>query len=281
MKASTFCELAWLCLIKMGSKTVATILLVESEPNLARAISNWLTEASHSVHVANDETEGLNELKEARNDYDLAILDLVDPETRGLDICKMYRQASAKISILMLGADWNTSEPLGAAAFDAYVVKPIQMSDLSEKVNNLLSADVQTEKVKIRLRNLTVDTSLKKVMKGGVPVHLAPKEYALFEFLLNNRDQIFSHEELLLRLWGLNEVKSDDTVRGHIKRLRRKLDEPGVRSIIASLYGFGYKLESDEHVQANHLKVSTVADQASISEQSQRTAVATEHSLQL
>ena len=98
----------------------------------------------------------------------------------------------------------------------------------------------------IHLRNLVVDAVTKKVTKGGVPVHLAPKEYLLFEFLLKNQDQIFSHDELLLRLWGANEVKSDDTVRGHIKRLRRKLDEPGAKSIISSLYGFGYKLESDE-----------------------------------
>jgi len=264
----------------MGCITVATILLVESEPNLASAISSWLTEANHSVRLVKNESQGLSELKDHREEYDLVVLDLVDQEERSVDICKLYRQASANISILMLRAELNLPGHEGLLGADAYIVKPVQLHDLSDKVNALLSAQSSTEKVEFRLRNLIVDVSAKKVLKGGVPVHLAPKEYALFEFLLNNRDQIFSHEELLLRLWGLKEVKSDDTVRGHIKRLRRKLDEPGARSIIASLYGFGYKLESDEQVAANHLKVNSALDHSKGSEQPQRIPVATENFLQ-
>jgi DNA-binding response OmpR family regulator len=258
----------------MGSKTVAKILLVESEPNLASAISNWLTDAKHSVRAVKDESQGLNELKDARGEYDLVILDLVDQEARSVDICKMYRELSAKTSIIMLDVPSNSPDHEGPGRADAYIVKPVQLHDLSEKLNALLHGPVSPEKAEILLRNLVIDVNAKKVLKGGVPVHLAPKEYALFEFLLSNRDQIFSHEELLLRLWGLNEVKSDDTVRGHIKRLRKKLDEPGARSIIASLYGFGYKLESDEQVAATHIKVSSNG-----SEQANRMAIVPEHSL--
>ena len=258
---------------------MATILLVESEPNLASAISSWLTEANHSVHVAKDENQGLNELKEARAEYDLVVLDLVDQEARSIDICKMYRQTSAKISIIMLSTE-NLPAHEGPARADAYIVKPVQLHVLSDTVNTLLHGAAPTEKSEIRLRNLVVDVKSKRVLKGGVPVHLAPKEYELFEFLLNNRDQIFSHEELLLRLWGLNEVKSDDTVRGHIKRLRRKLDEPGARSIIASLYGFGYKLESNEQIAASHLTVNSALDHSNGSEQAKRIAVVTEHPFQ-
>jgi len=265
----------------MGSKTVAKILLVESEPNLASAISNWLTEAKHSVRAFRDESLGLTELKEARGEYDLVILDLVDQGARSVHVCKMYRELSAKTSIIIIEAPSNSSDHEGPGRADAYITKPVQLQELSDKVNALLNGTVAPEKSEIRLRNLVVDVNMKRVSKGGVPVHLAPKEYALFEFLLSNRDQIFSHEELLLRLWGLNEVKSDDTVRGHIKRLRRKLDEPGARSIIASLYGFGYKLESDEQVAAiqSQIKVSTSLDHSNGSEQPQRLAAATEHSL--
>ncbi|MDR3617512.1 MAG: response regulator transcription factor [Candidatus Obscuribacterales bacterium] len=259
---------------------MAKILLVESEPNLASAISNWLTDAKHSVRAVKDESQGLNELKVARGEYDLVILDLVDQEARCVDICKMYRELAAKTSIVLLGTESNLPDHDGPGRADAYVRKPVQLNDFNDKIKTLLHGPVSTDEVEIRLRNLVVDVNAKKVFKGGVPVHLAPKEYALFEFLLNNRDQIFSHEELLLRLWGLNEVKSDDTVRGHIKRLRRKLDEPGARSIIASLYGFGYKLESDEQVAPGNVKVSSTLEHSNGSEQSQRMTVVTEHSFQ-
>lgn len=254
---------------------MAKILLVESEPNLANAISNWLTEAKHSVRSVKDETQGLNLVKDARGEYDVVILDLVEAESRSVEICKMFRELSAKTSIVMLGSEANRPDHDGAGRADAYIVKPVQLHQLSDKIDALLNGAVVPEKNEIRLRTLVVDLTAKKVTKGGVPVHLAPKEYALFEFLLTNRDQIFSHEELLVRLWGQNEVKSDDTVRGHIKRLRRKLDEPGARSIIASLYGFGYKLESDEQLAANPVKVSPALET--------RTAVTSEseHSLQV
>ena len=248
----------------MGIKTVAKILLVESEPNLASAIFNWLTEAKHTVRAVKDETHGLNELKEARGEYDLVILDLVDKEAR--DTCKLYRELAAKTSIVMLESGSHSQDQEGPGRADAYISKPVQLSDLTDKIHALLHGSVQCDKSEIRLRNLVIDLPTKKVIKGGVPVHLAPKEFALFEFLLNNRDQIFSHEELLARLWGQNEVKSDDTVRGHIKRLRRKLDESGMRSIISSLYGFGYKLESDEQIAANPTKAAPRA--AVVAEQS-------------
>ncbi|MFX5009119.1 hypothetical protein ABTB96_19770, partial [Acinetobacter baumannii] len=79
--------------------------LVESEPNLANAISNWLTEAKHSVRSVKDETQGLNLVKDARGEYDVVILDLVEAESRSVEICKMFRELSAKTSIVMLGSE--------------------------------------------------------------------------------------------------------------------------------------------------------------------------------
>jgi len=75
-------------------------------------------------------------------------------------------------------------------------------------------------------------------------VHLLPKEYRLLEFLARHPNHVFSAEELLASVWESDTPALLDTVRGHIKRLRKKLDTPGATSIISTMYGLGYKIEA-------------------------------------
>ncbi len=82
-----------------------------------------------------------------------------------------------------------------------------------------------------------------KVTKSDKLVHLAPKEFKLLEFFVMHPQQIFCPEDLLENVWGLESEAMHDTVRGHINRLRRKLDTPGKASYISSIYGFGYRFD--------------------------------------
>ena len=98
----------------------------------------------------------------------------------------------------------------------------------------------------MRVDDIVVDTSEYKVTKAGQEVHLLPMEFRLLEFLLRHRNQVFNAEELLTSVWESDSDALVDTVRGHIKRLRKKLDTPGKRSIISTVYGLGYKLEGSD-----------------------------------
>lgn len=97
----------------------------------------------------------------------------------------------------------------------------------------------------LAVRDIVLDPVERKVTKGGEIVHLSPKEFHLLEFLLKHPNQIFSAEEIIESVWEPCSDAMNDTVRGHVNRLRRKLDTRGLPSLISNVYGFGYKLETN------------------------------------
>src|SRR5262249_28047509 len=98
---------------------------------------------------------------------------------------------------------------------------------------------------KLTLRDIVLDCITHRVTKAGKDVHLSPKEFHLLEFLIKHPNQVFSAEDIIEQVWEPDSDAMNDTVRGHINRLRRKLDSKGTRSIISNVYGFGYKLEPE------------------------------------
>ena len=126
---------------------------------------------------------------------------------------------------------------------DDYLTKPFHLKELSARVNALLRRGRTYTNDHYSMHDVCIYFGERKVTKGGIAVHLAHKEFQLLEFLVKHPLQVFSSEDLLEHVWGMDSNAMHDTVRGHINRLRRKLDTPGEASCIASLYGFGYRFD--------------------------------------
>ncbi|MBP6744421.1 response regulator transcription factor [bacterium] len=221
---------------------MAKILIVEDEADLAELVKNWLVKDHHLVEIADDGLEAL--IRMETNNYDVVILDIMLPSVNGMEICKRYRKSGGSAGIIMVTAkghvdDKETGLDSGA---DDYMTKPFQLKELAARVRAVLRRNHGQAQDIMRFRDLEIDVNEFKVLKGGHEVHLLPKEFRLFEFFLRHPHQVFSAEDILSSVWESDTEALLDTVRGHITRVRKKLDTAGTPSIIATVYGVGYKL---------------------------------------
>lgn len=229
-----------------------TILLVEDEETLARAVAFTLEREGYRMLTAADGAEGLAMAREAKPD--LLLLDVMLPNIDGFDLCRILRRETT-MPILMLTAkvdevDRIVGLELGA---DDYMTKPFSMRELVARIKALfrrIEMDL-TEKGKALSQpvldsdGLRLDPAARVVTLRGKPVSLRPKEFDLLAFLLGNAGIVFSRDVLLERVWGYEYTGDTRTVDVHVRWLREKIeDDPGKPRRLVTMRGVGYKLEA-------------------------------------
>lgn len=225
---------------------MSKILLVEDELDLSNQIRDWLTREHYLVETQDNGEMAYHQLRVSK--YDLVILDWQLPGMSGIDICKQYRSTGGKSPVLMLTARSaidDREKGLDAGA-DDYLCKPFHLKELSARVRALIRRSSQTGGATanvLHLKDISLDPSARRVTKGGADIKLEPKEFSLLEFLMRNRNIVFSADALLDRVWESDTSVSPDSIRTYIKALRKKLDNAGETSMITTVHGLGYRLE--------------------------------------
>lgn len=183
------------------------------------------------------------------NRPDLIVLDLMLPDTHGLEVCKILKQHSQwrRIPILMLTALGDETDvilglELGA---DDYMVKPFSVKELIARIKAILR---RTENIQaLESKQMTIGDILKididrhEVFVGDKKINLTKTEFTILTALARKIGWVYSREKLMSLLWGDEKFIIDRTIDVHIKNLRDKLEEAG--SWIKSIRGVGYKLE--------------------------------------
>ena len=220
---------------------MARVLVVDDERRLVASICDWLLMDGHQVESVFDGNLAWEKLQSIT--YDIVVLDIMLPGIDGIELCRKYRQSGGSARILMLTAKDSSEEMedgLDAGA-DDYITKPFSLKELSARVRALMRRSVSFSSAKLVVGILTLDQNQHKVERNGDEVKLLPQEFALLEFLMKEPNRIFSAETLCKRVWrGQSSV---DTVRTHIKTLRKKIENGDARPPrIETIHGVGYCL---------------------------------------
>lgn len=219
------------------------ILLVEDDESIVELVSTILNEQNYVVDVAMNGEDGW-ELIESFP-YDLVLLDIVLPGLDGIAFCQRLRRQQKKVLVMLLTArDTTTDKLLGLdAGADDYVVKPFDPRELTARIRALLRRGNTVATPVLTCGNLQLNPSSCEVTYTGQILRFSRKEYLLLELFLRHQNRVFSRSAIVDQVWSFSEdPPNEDTVKSHIKSIRRKLDAVGAGNLIETLYGQGYRI---------------------------------------
>ncbi|MGB9749968.1 MAG: response regulator transcription factor [Caldisericia bacterium] len=220
------------------------ILLVEDEKTLANAILEGLKENYFVVDVAYDGEDALSKI-EVEEAYDLIILDIMLPKIDGITLLKKIRDMGYKMPVLMLTAkgEIETKVKTFGIGADDYLTKPFDFRELLARVHSLLRRTKEVKTSIIKIEDLEINTEKKLVKRRNKIIELTRKEYQILLYLAMNRGRVIEKSELENHLWDENSNLWSDTLRSHIKNLRKKIDSKFEKKIIKTIKGIGYEIE--------------------------------------
>ena len=221
------------------------ILIIEDDQVIADFIKKGLSEAGYSVdHIDNGKT-GLGFALDRI--YDLAIVDLMLPQLDGLSIIDRIREKKINIPIIILSAKRSVDDRIHGLRHgsDDYLTKPFSFSELLARVEALLRrANNVTEPSSLSIRDLSLDLLSRTVKRNGKNIDLQPKEFALLEYLVRNKDRVVSKTMIMERVWNYDFDPGTNVVEARISKLREKVDKEFELPLIHTVRGLGYILKS-------------------------------------
>jgi DNA-binding response OmpR family regulator len=215
------------------------VLIAEDERRLAEAIARGLRREGMAVDLAPDGTDALVKARVVR--YDVLVLDRDLPGMHGDDVCRAVRGERPETGILMLtaaGALEDLVEGLSLGA-DDYLAKPFRFAELVARLRALGRRTGEARPPVLRAADVVLDPARRTAERGGRPLDLSPKEFAVLEVLLAAQGGVVAPDELVERAWDEQLDPLSNTVRMTIMTLRRKLGDP---PLVETVRGSGYRV---------------------------------------
>jgi DNA-binding response OmpR family regulator len=218
------------------------ILVVEDEEVLADALAEGLRDESYAVDLAARGTEA-EELM-AVNAYDLVILDWTLPAPSGIELLGKWRREGNDPPVLMLTGRAGVADPVRGldTGADDYLTKPFAFDELLARARSLLRRRARPLVSSLTAGDLEMDRSAHLVRVGGAPIDLAPKEFAVLEYLLTHKGKVVSRAELSEHVWDDSFDSMSNVVDVTVYRLRKKIDGDRGQKLMHTLKGVGYML---------------------------------------
>ena len=223
------------------------ILFAEDERDLNKIIAKKLTEEGYSVDAVFDGETALDYLEST--EYDGAILDVMMPYMDGFQVLEKAREKGIDVPVLFLTARDAIDDRVKGLDLGArdYLVKPFSIKELMARVRVLTRSKSATEgSSKLIAEDLVMDLAGHSVRRGNERIDLSPKEFALLEYLLHNKNVVLSREKIEDHIWNYDYEGGTNVVDVYISYLRRKIDDNHEKKLIRTVRGAGYMLKCNE-----------------------------------
>jgi len=218
-------------------------LIIEDDRAIADFVARGLREAGFAVDVAGNGEEGLSAALE--QNPDVAIVDLMLPHRDGLSVIDELRRRGRTTPVLILSARRSVDDRVRGlqAGGDDYLTKPFAFAELLARVQALIRrATGAAEPTSLTVGDLTLDLLSRKVERGGQPIDLRPREFALLEYLMRNGGRVVSKTSILSHVWGYDFDPNTNVVDVLVSRLRDRIDKPFPVKLLQTVRGVGYVL---------------------------------------
>ncbi len=220
------------------------VLLVEDQADLVRHIERSLSRSDHEVATAADGPTAVKLAVEKH--YDLIVLDVNLPGFDGFEVLRRIKEKSVLSRVIMLTARGDVQDRVAGlkAGADDYLTKPFALEELLARVDALgRRGGAMKNAAVLDIGNIVMDLDRRKVTKAGEAIDLSPREFEVFQILMQEPGRTFSRDEICERIWEREHEYDTRTVEIFIMRLRKKLDTKGQPSIIKTVRGVGYRLD--------------------------------------
>lgn len=221
------------------------LLIVEDERALRSVLAERLKKEGYSVDACGNGAEARHYLSAAP--YDLALLDIMLPGVDGLTLLRELRAQGGDMPVLLLTARDSIEDRVRGldAGADDYLTKPFSHEELLARIRVLTRRKYQNTTNLLSLADLTLNLATHAVTRGGTALRLSAKEYALLEYLLQNKGLVLTREQIEDHVWSYDYEGGSNVIDVYIRLLRKKVDDPFPQKLIHTLRGHGYILQEE------------------------------------
>lgn len=226
------------------------ILVVDDDPDLRHFLSQELEVEGYICENAAGGAQALTMVRNQR--WDLVILDWTLPDLSGVDVCRRMRASQDTTPILMLTAHDDIQERVEAldAGADDYLTKPFSIAELMARVRarlrrkGLEDSDIGLNILKVG--DLELSVTSREARRGTVTIKLSVREFELLHYLLKNSGRVCERRKILETVWGETFIGDDNLLDVYIRYLRRKIERPGLPTLIQTVRGVGFMAKEGE-----------------------------------
>lgn len=229
-----------------------SILVVEDDERITSFLAKGLEAEGYPVVIASNGVDALGWLEQMGTACQLVLLDLGLPGVDGLEVLREMRRRRMAVPVIVVTARDEVDQKVAGldAGANDYLTKPFSFAELLARIRAALRVGSQTLGARLSFGDVDFDLLAKVAWRAGHRIDLAPREWALLELFLRHPHQIFSRSQILSRVWAYDFDPGSNVVDVYVGYLRRKLNRPGLRPLIRTVRGAGYRLAEPDSLVA-------------------------------
>ena len=223
------------------------LLIIEDEKELRQSIVTYLSHEGYICETARNYSEAIEKI--SVYEYDCYVVDLMMPGGDGFDLVKEIKSKNVKGGIIIISAKNAIDDKIKGLDLgsDDYLTKPFHLSELNARLKSIIRRRQFDGNKEIVFNEIRVNPENHDVYVNDTRVLLTGKEFDLLLFFISNKGRVLPKDSIAEHIWGdhMDQSNSFDFIYTHIKNMRKKLIEAGSNDYLQTVYGIGYKFQSE------------------------------------